>query len=477
MAGDEPAPRRLGVGARHRGEIHTQALGEPALSRQLRAGTEPTARDVGGDPVGEREIPGALAPKLGHRMLDDMFDAQEHVRQRPAWQPVPAEEKAWFSGRVPTEGVGAERAYEDFRRHVLPYPSGNTHPRFWGWVLGTGTPLGMLADMLAAGFNPNCWGNETSAAYVEAQVLDWFKSLLGFPADASGLLVTGCSVANLIGLTVARNAKAGIDLAGRGLVGIDQAPVLYCSTETHSSVDKAALVLGLGAAAVRKLPTTSDYRLDVSALRTAIDEDTRAGRHPFAVVANAGTVNTGALDELDVIADVAREHDLWLHVDGAFGALAALVPEERARLAGLERADSVAFDLHKWLYVPFDAACVLVRDAEAHRRSFSPQARYLAALVTAASDLELCAPVSLNIVCFRVRPRRESLADINDINREVLFRLQERGIAVPSSTTLEGRYVIRVAITNHRSRREDFDLLVAAVTEIAREVRAERVPG
>ncbi|MDQ6828900.1 MAG: pyridoxal-dependent decarboxylase, partial [Gemmatimonadota bacterium] len=315
---------------------------------------------------------------LGHRMLDDMLDSLEQVRQRPVWRPMPGDTKAWFDAPAPVEGDGAERAYEDFRRHVQPYPTGNTHPRFWGWVLGSGTPLGMLSDMLAAGFNPNCWGNETGAAYVEGQVIAWLKALMRFPSDASGLLVTGCSMANLIGISVGRNVKSGMDLAGRGLVGLQQAPVLYCSTETHNSVDKAALLLGLGAAAVRKIPVNASYQIDIDALLAAIAEDRGAGLHPFAIVANAGTVNTGAIDDLNRIADIAATQDLWMHVDGAFGAMAALEPNAIDRVSGMERADSLAFDLHKWLYVPFDAACVLVRDAAAHRRAFSPPASYLA---------------------------------------------------------------------------------------------------
>ncbi|MEJ7812833.1 MAG: pyridoxal-dependent decarboxylase [Gemmatimonadaceae bacterium] len=464
---------------------------------------------------------------LGHRMVDDMMGYLQTVRDRPAWTPIPKDVKASFRAPVPREPEGAERAYEAFRTAVLPYPTGNIHPRFWGWVMGTGTPLGVLAEMLAAAMNPNVWGGEQSATYVEAQVLDWCKTMLGVPASASGLLVSGGSAANLVCLAVARDAMAGDDVARRGIAALPGRPVVYCSTETHNSVEKAVALLGLGTGALRKLPATAAYTLDVAALAAAISADRARGDVPLCVVANAGTVNTGAVDDLERVADVAAEHGVWMHVDGAFGALAALSPALRPLLRGLERADSVAFDLHKWLYMPYEVGCALIRRADAHRRAFAPpagylahdtrgaasgehwfgelgielsrgfralkvwmslkehgadryarqieqnvaQARYLAALVEASPELELAAPVSLNVVCFRARAPHATGSEAQDaLNREILLRIHERGVAVPSATTLAGRYTIRVAITNHRSRREDFDTLVAAARDLAREL-------
>lgn len=468
--------------------------------------------------------------QLGHRMVDDMLDWLEHIRERPVWQPLPDSVRAALRHPLPHAPEGAQRAYEDFRRYVLPYPMGNVHPRFWAWVMGTGTPLGALADMLAAMMNPNMGGGEHASNHVEAQVLDWCKQMLGYPMSASGLLVSGGSMANLVGLAVARHTGAGVDVRHRGVRAAAGPLTLYASRETHSSVQKAVELLGLGSESLRLAPVDADYRVDVAALARMVRADRAAGAIPIAVVGNLGTVNTGAIDDLDTLADLCAAERIWLHVDGAFGALAALVPEYADRTRALARADSVAFDLHKWMYMPFEVGCVLVRDADAHRRTFSifpdylarstrgvaagelwlseygvqlsrgfralkvwmslkehgidryarlvsqniAQARYLAELVRAAPDLELMAPVPLNIVCFRWRGRGLDDASLDAINQELLLRLHESGIAVPSNALLGGRYAVRVAITNHRSRREDFELLVREVQRLGAECEAGR---
>ena len=463
---------------------------------------------------------------LGHRMVDDLLTYLQTVRERPVWRPIPADVRSFFKGPAPRKPEGAERAYADFREQVLPHPMGNIHPRFWGWVMGTGTPLGALTEMLAAGMNPNMGGGDHVANLVEAQVLDWCKEMLGFPREASGLLVSGGSMANLVGLTVARNARAGFDVRRQGVRGASGPLTVYASVETHSSVQKGVELLGLGSEALRLVPVNAQFEIEVGALQRMLREDRAAGCRPICVVGNAGTVGTGAIDDLRALADLSAREDVWFHVDGAFGSLAALVPEYRSRLAGMERADSIAFDLHKWMYVPFEAGCTLVRDAEAHRRAFSlrpdylthaerglaagtlwfsdygiqltrgfralkvwmslkehgldryarlvrqniGQARYLAQLVREAPDLELLAPVPLNIVCFRyVAPGRDEAA-LDALNQELLIQLHEQGIAVPSNLTLGGRFALRVAITNHRSRREDFDLLVREARRIGAEL-------
>ncbi|HEY0405083.1 MAG TPA: pyridoxal-dependent decarboxylase [Pyrinomonadaceae bacterium] len=462
---------------------------------------------------------------LGHRMVDEMLDYQRTVRERPVWQPIPQEAKDHLRRPLPRSPEGIENAYEDFRQHVLPHPMGNIHPRFWGWVIGTGTFSGALAEMLAATMNPNVGGADQGAIYVEQQALDWCKEMLGYPMEASGLLVSGGSMANLVGLTVARNAKANFDVARDGLHDAPRGLTMYGSTEMHSSLPKAAQLLGLGSEGLRRIAVNSEFQIDLVALAAAISEDRARGFQPCCVVGNAGTVNTGAIDDLDKLADLCRDEDLWLHVDGAFGALAALAPELRPRLKGMERADSLAFDLHKWMYMPFEAGCVLVRHAAEHHRTFNTagaylshaerglsggtmwfseygvqltrsfralkiwmlmkehgldkygriiqqnveQARYLAALIEARPEFELLAPVPLNIVCFRYVDRRLSEGELNALNAELLAELQERGIAAPSSTTLDGKYALRVAITNHRSRREDFDLLIEKLLELGSE--------
>jgi aromatic-L-amino-acid decarboxylase len=467
--------------------------------------------------------------RLGHQMVDDMLDYLQTIRERPVWQPVPDEVKAKLDTPVPRTPQPPEEIYREFQKNVLPYNMGNVHPRFWGWVMGNGTPLGMLADMLAAAVNPNMGGGDHAGNYVEAEVLNWCKEMMGFPSDASGLLVSGGSMANLVGLTVARNKMADFDIRQEGLQNGRPKMVVYASTEAHSSIQKAVELLGLGSEALRKIRVNAEYQIDISALKAAILEDRKAGRLPFCLVGNAGTVNTGAFDDLETLAEISKQEGLWFHVDGAFGALARLSPGLVMQAAGLERADSLAFDLHKWMYMPFEVGCVLVRNEEDHRRAFSltpdylthaerglaagknwysdygvqltrgfralkawmslkehgiekygrliqqnvDQARYLARLVDDSGELERLAPVPLNIVCFRYRVEGYDEPALNRLNQELLIRLHESGVAVPSYTTLNGKYALRAAITNHRSRREDFDLLVREVERLGRELVRE----
>lgn len=465
----------------------------------------------------------------GHEVLDELFEWLRTLRERPVWRPVPGDVREALRRPLPMEGRGLTASWDEFRRTVLPYPWGNVHPRFWGWVNGTGSPSGALAELATAVLNTNAGGGHQAAPYVEGQVIEWCKAMVGFPTTSSGVLVTGGSVANLVALAAARDAgdprisEEGLAAAGRGLV-------LYASAQTHNSVDKAARLLGLGQRALRSVPVDDEFRIDIQALEQAITADRAAGRRPFCVVGNAGTVNTGAIDDLATLADLCAREKLWFHVDGAFGALAALSSQLRELVNGMERADSIAFDLHKWLYMPYDVGCVLVRDPDAHRRPFATkasylareargaapndhdpgtlgpelsrefrglkvwmllqehgvakyarlieqnveQATYLAGLVHRHAELELMAPVPLNIVCLRYRgvAGRLDAERLDALNRELLIRIQERGIAVPSATSLHGRFAMRVAITNHRSRLDDFDLFVAAVVEMGRELSA-----
>jgi glutamate/tyrosine decarboxylase-like PLP-dependent enzyme len=423
--------------------------------------------------------------------------------------------------------VGEERAYDDFVRRVRPYTNGNLHPRFFGWVQGNGTPLAMMADMLASAINAHMAGFDQAPAEVEHEVLRWLAELMGMPG-ASGLLVSGGTMANTLGLAVARHARAGFDVREEGLQGGHPRMTFYGSAETHGWAKKAAEFLGLGNRSFRRVPVDADHRIRVDALREAIRRDRDEGCNPFCVVGTAGTVNIGATDPLEALADLCAEEGMWFHVDGAFGAMAHLSERLRPALAGMERADSLGFDLHKWGYLPFECACVLVRDAELHRAAFSvsgaylartergviagglpfaergleltrgfkalkvwmslrahgvdrlarlieqnvDQSAYLAGLVRAHPELELLAPVPLNVVCFRFTG--VAGAELDAVNQEILLRLQETGVAVPSNTTLGGRFALRAANVNHRARRADLDLLVAETVRIGREVAAGR---
>ena len=465
---------------------------------------------------------------LGHRALDDAMDYMESLRERPAWEHAPARVKAHFDGSPPAGPQPIEDIYREYVEYVQPYQLGNSHPRFWGWVLGSGTPMGVIAEMLAAATDSvSGIYSFVSNNYVELQVLDWCKELLGYPLGAGGLLTSGCSASNLIALAVARNAKAGFDVRAEGLAG--QRLTIYCSAEAHSSLTKAVELLGMGTSSLRRVPADDLLRIDLEALAGMVARDRDDGLRPICVVGVAGTTNTGSIDDLPALADFCVREGLWFHVDGAFGAWAAIAPESRHLVAGMERADSLAFDLHKWMNLAYPVGCVLVRDAEAQLRTFSltpsylahgegergltgvdvpwlsdygfelsrgfhalkvwmtlkehgadkfrrviqqniDQATYLAGLVAATPELELALPVALNIVCFRyVRPGLDDAA-LDQLNKDIELELQERGIAVPSVSTIGGRKYLHVAVANHRSRREDFDLLVREVVRLGGEL-------
>ncbi len=462
--------------------------------------------------------------RLAHAALDDSLDYLRSLRERPVWQPVPAAVRESLAAPLPRQGAGADAAYREYRELIAPYALGNVHPRFWGWVNGSGTPVGLMAEMLTATLNVNAAGFDQSATYVELQVIEWFKEIMGFPASAGGILVTGGSMCNLVCLNVARSAMAPFPVRREGLSGHARL-MFYTSTETHNSAQKAVELMGLGAESLAKIPVRDDYRMDLAALKARIAADRRAGHLPVCVMANAGTVNTGAVDELDAIADICRDEKLWLHVDGAFGAFGVLDADKRGLLKGMERADSLTVDLHKWMHLPYDIGCVLIRDRERHKAAFAvqasyldkleggiahapvafseygpqlsrgfralkvwlnlkayglesfarlvsqnlAQARYLEERVQREPELESLAPMPLNIVNFRYRRAGMDEAALNELNARILIALQERGIAAPSSTLLQGRFAIRVAITNHRSRREDFDALVDGVLSLGKE--------
>ena len=465
---------------------------------------------------------------LAHTMVDDAMDYIRTVGDRKVWQRVPEEVARMLDVPVPHQPTSPQSVYAEFRENVMPYPTGNIHPRFWGWYMGNGTVMGAMADFMAAVMNPNLGGGNNSANLVEQQVTRWMKEIMGFPDSASGLLVSGGSVANLTGITVARNDRAGFDVREAGLQGDSPQLTIYGSTEAHSCIQKAAELLGIGQAGYRRIPVDEDYCMDIGALVWTVEADIDAGRRPVCIVASAGTVNTGSVDDLNAVADLCEEHGIWFHVDGAIGAVAMLSDVVRPTLSGIERADSIAMDLHKWMHIPFEVGCVLVKKPDAHLETFSlmppylksgnaqggmatgghwfseygvqlsrgfralkvwmtlkehgterlgrmisrnvEQAHYLAGLIDENELLECVAPVGMDIVCYRFNPGGMEDQALDTLNSRILVALQERGLAAPSYTTLHGRYCIRVAIANFRSTLSDFDFLVEQTVALGREL-------
>lgn len=464
---------------------------------------------------------------IGHQMLDDMVDYLRTVRDRPVWQSPPASARRQFQTGLPREPSSIQDVYELFKAHILPYPTGNIHPRFWGWVMGNGTPVGLLSDLLASAMNCHVSGYDQAATLVERQVLGWLAEMLDYPKDASGLLVSGGTVANLIGVATARNQFSGTDVRRDGLNPTDSGRLtIYGSVATHSWAERACDLLGLGESAFRKVPVDNHDRIKVDELVRLLREDRTSGCKPVCIVGNAGTVATGATDDLNALADLASEEGVWFHVDGAFGALAKLSPKYRHLAAGLEKADSIAFDLHKWGYLQYEVGAILVRDAKIHERAFSfaasyletftggiaikptefasrgiqlsrgfralrvwmnfsvygvdklgavieqniDDAQYLSTAIQAHPDLELLAPTAMNIVCFRYKRAGLAEPELDELNARILVRVQESGVAVPSNARIRGRFAIRVAHTNHRTTRSDFDLLIASVLNSAAEI-------
>ncbi|WP_298216348.1 pyridoxal-dependent decarboxylase [Acidocella sp.] len=454
---------------------------------------------------------------LGHQMLDDMVDHLATLRDQPVWRPMPEVLRESFAAPLPVQGTAPEALYARFRDEIQPYVTGNLHPRFMGWVHGGGNPVSMLAELLAGAMNANCGGRDHAGIVVERQVIAWAAAMLGMPAGTSGVLLTGSSMANFCAVLCARQKALGEAGHETGVAGARL--TAYASAGAHRCIPAALDMAGLGRAALRKIPLDDQFRMDMDKLRAAIAADAAAGFRPFLVAATAGSVDTGAFDDLHIAAEIAAAHGAWFHVDGAFGALAALSPATRPLTAGLGRADSIAFDFHKWPQVTYSCGCVLVRDPAIHTATFAQPAPYLAAAprglaggfpwpcdlgpdlsrgfsalkvwmslsaygtqglahvvetscalaqrlaarVRASNRLTLLAPVPLNIVCFGIKGKSD------DEVIDLVADLQEDGLFAPSTTRIGGRVAIRCAIVNHRTRAEDIDALVE---EILRRIMA-----
>ena len=443
-----------------------------------------------------------------HRALDEVIAHLATLRDRPVWQEMPPAVRQRFTtplprGETPLTGVLAEA-----KANIMPYATGNGHPLFMGWVHGAGTPVGMVAEMIAAGLNANCGGRNHVGIDIEAQITRWASELFGFPREASGVFVTGTSMANLLGLVIARHRALGGEGKARGLAAADAPLIAYASSEAHGCIARAMDITGLGSNALRMIAVNDDGMMHVATLEEAIARDRRAGLKPFLIIGTAGSVNRGAIDPLDKLADIAQREGMTFHVDGAFGALIALSDKLRPLLAGIERADSIAFDFHKWAHVPYDSGFLLARDRALHRDAFAQPAAYLArspaglgagetwpcdlgidlsrgfrALkvwmtfqvlgadriaaaiedncrlarmlaerLTAGGLYEVVKSPALNIVCFALAGD-----DDGQSSESIVIDLQRSGRAAPSLTRIDGRQVIRAAIVNHRATQADID--------------------
>jgi aromatic-L-amino-acid decarboxylase len=466
-------------------------------------------------------LPGAWAwdePALraaAHRMADLAVDHLVELRERPVFSPVPLPlADRWRSEEWLDEGVGLDELLGELEDHILPFPLGNGHPRFHAWVNSPPDRLGLMVDMLASAANPSCAGGNQAALHLERLVIRWLAELVGLPATSGGLLVSGGSLATLTALAAARQTHAPFDARTEGLAS--RVPLtVYAGKEAHSCVTKAVELLGLGRQNLHRVDSTTGRRLDPDLLDRELSAAAGRNEHPIAVVASAGTTSTGAIDPLDEIADVCARHRVWMHVDGAYGAPAILSERFRRQLAGLSRADSLALDPHKWLYVPVDAGALLVRDPERLRDAFSLVPPYLrlehdpagvsdapwmseygpeqtrpfralriwaalksvgragyrrlidhdldvaeglASRVREHSSLELDA-TGLSVVCFHYR----AAGDADGVQAEIARRIQLGGESFLTTTEVDGRTVLRACFINPLTRDSDLDALVDLV--------------
>jgi aromatic-L-amino-acid/L-tryptophan decarboxylase len=474
---------------------------------------------------------------LGHRLVDDIADFLQFLPSRPVAPPTTVEEIKRLLGSRSLPGTGSDPAdlLHEACQLLFDNSSFNGHPRFMAYITSSAAPLGMLADLLAAAVNPNvgAWSLSPMASEIEAQTVLWLAELVGMPAGTGGLLVSGGNMANFVCFLAARKAHTQGAVQTPAAAGASLR--LYASEETHTWIIKAVDLFGLGAGAIRWIPTTADLSMDTTLLEAAIEDDVRAGHRPFLVVGAAGTVSTGAIDPLDRLAGICRTRGLWFHVDGAYGAPAVIAENGPESLKAMSRADSVAVDPHKWLYAPLEAGCALVRNPEALRAAFSHHPAYyhfdyeneprlnfheygpqnsrgfralkvwlglrhlgregyarligddielskaLHRRIAAEPELEALTQ-SLSICTFRYVPADiqpsspEVEAYLNRLNETLLGRIERSGEAFLSNAVIGGAYLLRSCIVNFRTSLHDIEAIPGIVTRIGRQADYELRP-
>jgi aromatic-L-amino-acid decarboxylase len=455
----------------------------------------------------------------GNSVVELMIEYLSDLRNRKVYGDFSSREiRDQLDDALPAKGGDFENLLKKFRETIIPFSRQNAHPRMFGYVQSPGTPLAAFADLLASTLNANltAWRSAPAPVELERLTIDWIRQILGFDSGASGLFVSGGSMANLAALAAAREAKSESLSRLR----------IYASSETHFSIAKAAALLGIGRENVREVAVDESFRIRTDDLVAKIAADLKEGDTPFCVVANAGTVNTGAVDPLAAIREIADRFQLWMHVDGSYGAFAILAPSAKELFAGLGRADSVALDPHKWLYLPVDVGCVIYRQPQVARAAFAHDAEYtriigqesdeafafwdygpelsrrfralkvwmllkgvglyslgeaiesnlacarhLESMVRASDDFEMVAPVGLSIFCFRHVPRElrgESPNAIDAFNERLLVALQRDGSSYLSNTTLGGRFVLRGCALNYRTTLRDMEILLDELRRVAK---------
>ena len=485
-------------------------------------------------------IDAATFRKLGHGLVDQLAELLAEVpngRVQPGESPSEIRRALDLDGPLPEQGSAPGPLLEDTARKLFAHSTFNGHPRFLGYITSSPAPIGMLADLLAAAVNPNCGAYSLSpaATEIEAQTVRWIAQFIGCPPGTSGLLVSGGNMANMVGFWAARAAKAGWDVRAAGVASGPRMRA-YASAETHTWIQKAADLSGLGTDSVRFIPTGADLRMDIAALEAAIAADRAAGDLPFLIAGTAGSVSTGAVDDLPAIAAICKREKLWFHVDGAYGGFAAAVKEAPADIRALSQADSVAVDPHKWLYAPLEAGCALVREQTALMKAFSyhppyyhleeqqlnyvdlgPQnsrgfralkvwlalrhagaagyrrmisddialAKHLANVVRAHAELEFMTN-ELSITTYRCVPPdlRSRVGEpaveeyLSALNKEVLAQMQSGGEAFVSNAVLQGRYVLRACVVNFNTRVSDIEAVAEISARMGREIdQGMRVEG
>jgi len=445
------------------------------------------------------------------------------LRDRPAYRQTSSNEiRRGLDSKLPITGTDFDELLKVFRGAIVPFSRQNAHPRMFGYVQSPGTPIGAFADLLASTLNANLtiWRSAPAPVELERVTIDWIRQILGFPVEAGGLFVSGGSMANLAALAAARQTKH--DSLGRLR--------MYASNATHFSITKAAALLGIDRENVHQIAVDERFKMRVDDLVTKITADLKCGLVPFCVVANAGTVNTGAVDPLADVREVADRFKLWMHVDGSYGAFAVLAKSARKLFVGMERADSIALDPHKWLYLPVDVGCVIYRDPEIARAAFAHEAEYtriigheadeafafwdygpelsrrfralkvwmllkgvgldslgkaiennlacarhLESMVQKSDDFEMVSPVELSIFCFRhvpVQLRKESPKTIDEFNERLLVALQRDGSSYLSNAMLGGRFALRGCVLNYRTTLRDMEILLDDLRRVAKSLPA-----